>query len=389
MALLGLFFATNRNHLGDKKWRPSGYGMKFSDSGIENLRFGKLTLEASDAQIGKFLRSRADGDSGDGEKLSAYLKKKVGKADIRAYPEELDSSMTDTSQDPKHIRLGSLAMFSELQAAMKTSRDVLIYIHGFNVSWDDAVAAALALQTMLNRRRNEGPAQPVLVVLFSWPSDGMALPYVSYKSDRTEAEGSGYAIGRGFLKVRDFLVKLADRPNGLPDPSKLCGQDIHLLCHSMGNYVLQNALARIREMHNGRGLPRLFEHIFMCAADVDDRVLEPDHPMADLHGLSRGISVYHNRGDVAMYVSDYTKGNPDRLGHNGAARPSMLHNKVHQIDCSPIVGGLVEHSYYLWGPVNTDICLTVGGEAQDSPLRTRRRTGPLDNVWAMQQRSGG
>jgi len=46
--------------------------------------------------------------------------------------------------------------------------------------------------------------------LFTWPSDGQALPYVSYKSDRSDAKGSGYAIGRGFLKLRDFLVRLRD-----------------------------------------------------------------------------------------------------------------------------------------------------------------------------------
>jgi esterase/lipase superfamily enzyme len=73
----------------------------------------------------------------------------------------------------------------------------------------------------------------------------------------------------------------------------------------MGNYVLQNALARLREMNAGRGIHRLFEHTFMCAPDVDDDVLEPGEEMGDLHRLCRNVSVYHNRGDVVMHVSDY------------------------------------------------------------------------------------
>ena len=92
----------------------------------------------------------------------------------------------------------------------------------------------------------------------------------------------------------------------------------------------------------------------MCAADVDDTVLEPGNPMGRLNELTRSISVYYNREDKAMVISDYTKGNPERLGYNGCARPYHVHAKVAQIDCTPVVpGGLfdVEHSYYLLGDI--------------------------------------
>lgn len=383
MRTLKLFYATNRNHEGDSQWRPTGYGRKFSDSGIENLRFGRLSIEASQNEINKHLRRIAHNDHGDGEGLSEYLSKKAENASIRAYAENMKKDRGETADSQTTIKLGSKAMFAELQKVMMKSSDVLIYVHGFNVSWCEAVGSALALQEMLNRTDGQHEFKKTTVVLFSWPSDGMALPYVSYKSDRTEAQGSGFSIGRGFLKVRDFLVSLADRPGGVVDPDKLCGQDIHLLCHSMGNYVLQSALARIREMNSGQGVPRLFEHIFMCAPDVDDDVLEPDKEMGDLHRLSRHVTAYHNKGDVAMYISDYTKSNPDRLGSNGAARPSQLHNKIHQVDCGQLVKGLVEHSYYLWGPVNSDIRLSISGEKQDSPARTRVSVNSHDNVWAL------
>lgn len=383
MKKLKLFYATNRNHEGSNQWRPERYGNKFSDSGIENLRFGKLTVEASENVIKKHLRTPAHNDHGDGESLADYISKKVPQADIRAYRESINHQLSEIAEDQGTIKLGSLAMFDDLQSIMKRSTDVLVYIHGFNVNWEEAVGAALALQEMLNRPEVGDSSQQVTVLLFTWPSDGMALPYVSYKSDRTEAEGSGYAVGRGFLKVRDFLAKLGDRPGGIQDPNNICGQDIHLLCHSMGNYVLQNALARLQDMQGGRGLPRLFEHIFMCAPDVDDDILEANKTMSDLHRLSRSVSVYHNRGDLAMYVSDYSKGNPERLGTNGTAHPGMVHNKIHQIDCTPIVKGFVEHSYYLWGPVNTDIRLSVDSETQDSPARTRCPDGMHDNSWVL------
>lgn len=153
----------------------------------------------------------------------------------------------------------------------------------------------------------------------------------------------------------------------------------------MGNYALQNTIERIYDHTPGSALPRIFEHIFMCAPDVDDNVLEPEKEMGRVHELARSVSVYHNMGEMAMYVSDYTKGNPERLGHNGAARPTLLHNKVHQIDCSPVVEGegMVEHSYYLMGKVNEDIRQSIDGMSHDSGVRRRDQSPKWPNVWVI------
>jgi hypothetical protein len=82
--------------------------------------------------------------------------------------------------------------------------------------------------------------------------------------------------------------------------------------------------------------------------------------------------VYYNNGDLAMYISDYTKGNIDRLGHNGCARPLQLHNKVNQVNCSNIVGGITEHSYYLWATVNEDIRQSIDETTNDDISRRRK-----------------
>ncbi|MBL7995151.1 hypothetical protein JNM05_07235, partial [bacterium] len=44
-----LYYATNRKHEGNR-WKPTGYGTKFSDDGLENLRFGKVTVNADEAK---------------------------------------------------------------------------------------------------------------------------------------------------------------------------------------------------------------------------------------------------------------------------------------------------------------------------------------------------
>jgi esterase/lipase superfamily enzyme len=379
---LKLYFATNRNHEGKDRFHPRRYGTKFSQDGMENLRFGVVTVDTKESEVNKHLtRKMQDLGTGDGEQLSGYLAKRAKSARIEAYPEVLTDKIHEVSQTD--VQLGSQAMFADLKAVMMQSSDVLIYIHGFNVSWEQAVGSALALQQMLGSAHGKDPGQEVAVVLFTWPSDGLALPWVSYKSDRSEAAGSGAAVGRAFLKLRDFLANLRDRAKNSGEP--LCGQNIHLLCHSMGNYLLQHALARVGDFTPGNGntLPRLFEHIFLCAPDVNDHALEEGQPMAAAAEIARHVTVYHNRGDTALVISDYTKGNPERLGGAGAARSALLHNKIHQVDCTPVVHGLVEHSYYLCGNVNTDIRFSIDGKTQDDASRSWRQVTNQRNVWTM------
>lgn len=374
-----LYYATNRKHKGSR-WQPDAYGKKFSDDGMENLRFGVVTVTADEKTVSKHLNTPLkDSGIGDGEKLAEYLAGCAEQGKIVAYPETLKAEIAEAAQT--NTQLGSQAMFADLLQAMQNSTDVLVYIHGFNVSWAQAVGSALSLQLMLQNSPSRDPAQKLQVVLFSWPSDGMALPWVSYKSDRSEAAGSGAAVGRAFLKLRDFLASLRDRAKKGGTP--LCGQDIHLLCHSMGNFLLQNALQRTYDFTPGNSLPRIFEQVFLCAADVDDNALEAGQALEKVDQIARQVSIYHNRQDTAMVISDYTKGNPERLGGNGAAHPALLHNKVHQIDCTPIVHGIVEHSYYLSGKVVADIRASIDGWEQNDSRRARQASASLSNVWTL------
>ena len=382
MAKLTLYYATNRNYEGKDRWHPDSYGTKFSDDGMENLRFGFVSVDADDRKIDKYLNAgMQDCGNGDGISLGDYLAGCAETARIEAYKELINPGIAEVAQ--KNVKLGSKAMFTDIMSDMEKSSDVLIYIHGFNVSWFGAVGYALALQTMLQNATTRDPEQSVLVILFTWPSDGMALPWASYKSDRSEASGSGAAVGRAFLKARDFLAALRDRAK--KGGKELCGQDMHLLCHSMGNYLLQNALARTFDFTPGNALPRLFEHVFLCAPDVDDNALEPIQPLARVDQIARNVTIYHNRGDKAMVISDFTKGNPERLGGSGAAHPALLHNKVHQVDCTQVVHDFIQHSYYLIGNVSADIRTSIDGWEQDDPRRNRERNATLNNVWVMKK----
>ena len=381
MTTLTLYYATNRNHLGPDRWQPTGYGTHFSKDGIENLRFGKLELDVDEAIIEENLTLDCGFGKGSGNKLADAFTPLLlaGGGRINAFPETIEADKPDHIQPAANF--GSQAMFEELKSSMMACHDVLVYIHGFNVSWWDAVASALALQESLNQSDPGKPEQKIMVVLFSWPSEGKALPYVSYASDRAEAKASGGAVGRGFLKARDYLLKI--RTLDARGLALACEQELQLLCHSMGNYVLQCALERMSEHTPGNSFPRIFEHIFLCAPDVDDNVLEDGQPLGAVHELAQYVTVYSNKNDKAVFISHYTKGHPERLGHNGPARPALLHNKVHSVSCTAIVTGFIEHSYYQDGKVNQDIRFSIAGVPFDDPIRQRVRDRDLPNVWSM------
>jgi esterase/lipase superfamily enzyme len=407
---LSVYFATNRGHEGPERFAPTRYGSRFSSDGMENLRFGRVRFSADADHVNKLLtQHREHTGAGDGEALQDYFAKRVKDSQrIACYEESIPDTRVNEKAQGAAVKLGSAAMFADLQADMQQGRDLMVLIHGFNVSWEEAVATAAAFEAVINRvdpQLDAGkPFQPVRVLLFTWPSDGAALPWASYKSDRADARGTAGALGRAFLKLRDQLhqlgrevrqssaqvrllrEQLADRPAAEVEravaqleATELCGQKLHLLAHSMGNFVLQHALARVYDFSPGNQLPRLFDNVFLCAPDVDDDAFEGEAPLARVHQVSHSVAIYHNPRDAALKISDFTKGNPDRLGQGGAARPQLLHQKVYQVDCAPLVTGLTQHSYYTNGLVARDIRLALQGQTPRE--RGLSPSGQAPNTW--------
>jgi esterase/lipase superfamily enzyme len=306
VSMVMIYFIANRRP--DDEKIPTDFTRDFSIQGMGALRYGFAEVT--------------------GRKLDKY--------DIHVEQEKLEQADEKSVVDESASVLGSKANMRRLREKMrKHSRDTIVYIHGYNVAFKAALTAAARL------KRNFGksdPSHPVNVVLFSWPSDGSMMPFLAYASDRQDAAASGAAVARAFMKLSDFLKGAT--------PEEECEQHMHLVTHSMGNYVLRHALQEVRRHFAGRP-PRVFGEIFMMAADEDDDAFEHDYKLAVLPRTAARVNLYFNRGDLALQTSDKTKGNPDRIGTDGPRLPNSVPAKVTQIDCTAVVGGLVEHSYYL------------------------------------------
>ncbi len=338
MAPMTVSFVTNRNPI-RKRTTIVDFGTAFHDEGVGELRFGLANLDLDKADprcIDAWAVNDLAGD--DDVPLS-----------LDVFPENLSLAT------PK---LGSRALFEHLRGLMKSGdrRDTLVYVHGYSTTFREALAAGFALQWRL---RYGAPSWPVNVVVFTWPSDGSLMPWKAYRSDRQDAFATGPAFGRAFLKLRDFMAQLS--------AEDACERRVHLLCHSMGNYVLQNALPSIIDQHGGQ-LPRIFDQIVMAAPDVDADALETAFKLGRLPEAARRLSVYINDRDKALMTSDVTKGNPARLGLDGPSNLTFVPDKVEVIDCSEATfrhDGAIQHHYYLEGRALADVANTLAGRPGD------------------------
>lgn len=305
-----IYFATNRNP--NNAQTPTGFGKGFSDTSLGDLRFGQAKVK----------KGALDPNS------------------IQVLPDNPGQ--------------GSEALFTQLRQSMKSqSLDSLLFIHGFNVSFKAAVESAAQIGERYAKLSNK-TYQPNIFV-FSWPSDGDVTSYIN---DRHDAEASGYAFARGLMKLATFLKS--------SDSEEACQQKINLIAHSMGNYVLRHALQQAQKIANGASLSRIFDNIVLTAADEDNDAFEFDHKLAKLPELAQRITVYFNNGDLALATSDLTKGNPDRLGHDGPSKPHQIPAKVVIVDASDVVKGISEHSYHVENDkVVTDMIAVFRGESSE------------------------
>lgn len=129
-------------------------------------------------------------------------------------------------------------------------------------------------------------------------------------------------------------------------------------------------------------MPRLFEHIFLMAADEDADALGDKNKLGLLIQLGRQVHVYYSQEDRALTISTVTKGNSDRLGSMGPKTFIDLPNNIEAIDCvlvddtdamdPNLLPDHVNHQYYrLRKEVIDDVRAVLSGKRPETfPWRT-------------------
>lgn len=331
-----VYFITNRNPVPDGG-NPTDFGPGFNPLGVDELRLGFATFVV---------------DQGVPRRLALQV---LAEAPGAPLPSE--------------------RIFQELRAEMLNGNtETIVFVHGYNVSFGGALSAAADLQ---KKYRPSGKTPNVIV--FSWPSDGSLVrpahlaDVIAYKADRNDARASGSAFCRAMLKAADFMAEIRR--------ADACKGRIHLLAHSMGNYVVRNGLQDALR-HIAGALPRIFDTVLLMAADEDNDAFEVEHKLLRLPEMSHAIAIYANRGDLALTFSDKAKNNPARLGLQGPRLPLNLTGNTSYVDVSDLIDGVVEHSYFLDSQRVIDDAVSVLSNLSPD-LIPKRRYVPANNKFVL------
>lgn len=191
-------------------------------------------------------------------------------------------------------------------------RSALIYVHGFNVTFDEAARRAAQIGFDLK--------VPGATAFFSWPSQGHPL---SYMADEEHIRASERALAV-------FLKRFAERSGA---------KSVHILAHSMGNRGVLGAIERLRD-GQGDKLHGLWDQVFLAAADVEREVFV-EQSIA-LHGATTRASLYCSSRDLAVEFSSLLHGGP----RAGVFPPITITRHVDTIAVVQFDLVSLGHSYY-------------------------------------------
>lgn len=221
------------------------------------------------------------------------------------------------SENPdKHFTVSSIqeedetTFFAGVKKQTEGVDQAIVFVHGFNVSFRNAIYKAAQLKFDL---AFAGP-----MVLFSWPSKGKMT---AYTHDITNAE---YSSG----KLSSTLEKL----------SLLGIKEIFLIGHSMGTRCLTMALKDLA----GRTKPSILaESLVLAAPDIDRRHFE-ENLAGSISTLIKSGVIYASENDKALFASKLVNGYR-RLGDVDENIP--VFDKIDTIDASGKGTDILKHSY--------------------------------------------
>ncbi len=209
----------------------------------------------------------------------------------------------------------STEFFSDLRAFVGRSqgKQAFVFVHGFNVSFGDAVFRTAQLAYDLSF---DGAP-----ILYSWPAkEGLA----SYAADLNNNDWT-------VVHLRSFLEQVAAQSGA---------QTIHLIAHSMGNRALVSALSQMAANPPARR-PH-FNQLALTAPDIDAQVFK--QLAGQFQPLVSHATLYASSKDEALTASKAVQGGYQRAGDT---EPTVVVIPgIDTIDVSNVDSNLIGHFYY-------------------------------------------
>ena len=176
----------------------------------------------------------------------------------------------------------------QLAPLFASKNDILVFVHGTDNSFTDAIKRAAYNQAWLaagGMTAMAGNRSRFDMICFTWPSHSYSDNFLGeanlfgdlsdYQSDQTQAANSAYHFGL-------FLQQIA----ALRQRTGL--RRVNLLCHSMGNYMLADAVGMLFQQPNQAPRIPIFDEIILAAADEPEFDIRTARRAAALQSVAAG-----------------------------------------------------------------------------------------------------
>jgi esterase/lipase superfamily enzyme len=203
------------------------------------------------------------------------------------------------------------AISAHLASFDKSERNAVIFVHGYNVSFEDAALRAAQIGFDLSIRS--------AMAFFSWPSQGVLKGYLA---DAAAIEASEDAL-------TDYLVDFGNQSGA---------QTVHVIAHSMGNRAVLRAFRQIAEKARRRSRKK-FGQVLLAAADVDVDVFR--QYCAAFAQIARRTTLYVSNRDRAIEASRWLHDFP----RVGLMPPVLIEKGIDTINVANVDLTQLGHGY--------------------------------------------
>jgi esterase/lipase superfamily enzyme len=245
--------------------------------------------------------------------------------------------------------------WADLQHALKKrdadERMALVFIHDFNVSFEEAALSAAQIGCDLGL--------PGVTAFYSWPSQGKLR---GYAADEASIQASAHYMAQ-FLA--DFVAEST-------------AERVHIVAHSMGNRGLLRSLQRVATQFQGRNQPP-FGQIFLAAPDEDPIVFRNLAPVCQT--LAERTTLYISGKGQALSSTNFS---PQR-DFPSYRPPITLIPGVDTVDVPTIDLSLLGHGYQSEArPLLEDMYDSIlEGTAPDRRFGLRKIETESQRYWAI------
>ena len=386
-----VYFATNRQVRGRSPAGPSFSAIDgFRNIGLgvfaSKLVYGRAEVSMPHLAIGdKGERKRGDSDTAPEKQPGAYedLEKYVALTTISMTSQEtqfypaLKTAIADAYDAAleKAAREDEEEDQDECECADSEENDdsdggdddgeeikkqVLLFVHGYNVEFDDAVIRAAQLAVDLTFDEESFPDEQAFEfgppVLFSWPNFGREFTYPL----------DIFAANRSVSKFEKFLFDLV---------SKSEADTINIVVHSMGNRVLVKSLEGfVDDFVKENDLADIEFRIVHAAADVDRELYNDVMDKIKDKAFNAEYTIYASEQDRALSLSQLVNFFAEPAGRLGQIINGDIYiretddeeekERFTSIDATGFATDLFGHGYFSnAGNIVSDISCYLEGRA--------------------------